>query len=234
VKKIIAFSLWGSDEKYTVGALKNADLALKIYPDWVCRYYIGRSTPFHVIKDLCSRSNTEIFLMAEEGDWTAMFWRFYCASDYTVDVMISRDTDSRLNMREQEAVSEWLQSDKGFHIMRDHPFHTTEILGGMWGIKKNVLPQMQKLICDYTKGDFWQVDQNFLKEKVYPLIKDTTYVHDPFFEKKPFPTQRPPGMFVGQAHNADDSLFEPKHSLILQGIHNEDIDYSRKRSSFTK
>jgi hypothetical protein len=154
--------------------------------------------------------------MAEEGDWTAMFWRFYCASDHTVDAMISRDTDSRLNIREQQAVNEWLQSNKGFHIMRDHPFHSTEILGGMWGAKKNTLPQMQKLICEYTKGDFWQVDQNFLKEHIYPLVKENSIVHDPFFENKPFPSKRPPGMFVGQAYNANDSLFEPDHSSILQ------------------
>ena len=31
-KRVIAFSLWGDQPIYTVGALKNAELAPKIYP----------------------------------------------------------------------------------------------------------------------------------------------------------------------------------------------------------
>ena len=48
--------------------------------------------------------------------------------------------------------------------MRDHPQHATEILGGMWGVRNNLLPNMVGMINDYVKGDFWQVDQNFLRE----------------------------------------------------------------------
>ena len=36
-KKIISFSLWGNNAVYVLNALVNADLALKIYPDWICR-----------------------------------------------------------------------------------------------------------------------------------------------------------------------------------------------------
>ena len=215
MKKVIAFSLWGSDEKYTLGAIKNADLAKTIYPDWICRYYVGRSTPFAIVEELAKRDNTEIFLMSEEGDWTSMFWRFFPASDSTVDVMISRDTDSRLTEREKEAVDVWLQSKAGFHIMRDHPYHATEIMGGMWGAKKGCIPRMQHMCVEYIKGDFWQVDQNFLKEKIYPLVAPTSYVHDPFFAKVPFPSERKPKEFVGQAFNGDDTVFEPKHGEML-------------------
>lgn len=215
MKKVIAFSLWGSDEKYTLGAIKNADLAKTIYPDWICRYYVGRSTPFSIVEELAKRDNTEIFLMSEEGDWTSMFWRFFPASDSTVDVMISRDTDSRLTEREKEAVDVWLQSKAGFHIMRDHPYHATEIMGGMWGAKKGCIPRMQHMCVEYIKGDFWQVDQNFLKEKIYPLVAPTSYVHDPFFAKVPFPSERKPKEFVGQAFNGDDTVFEPKHGEML-------------------
>ena len=41
--------------------------------------------------------------------------------------MLSRDCDSRLNKREKLAVDELLKSDKNFHIMRDHPWHNTEM-----------------------------------------------------------------------------------------------------------
>lgn len=215
MKKIISFSLWGDNPTYTQGAIRNAELAKEIYPDWICRFYIGKSTPNDVIENLKSLDNTEVLLMEVDGDWTGMFWRFYPASDSDVDVVIVRDCDSRLNNREKEAVDEWLKSDKGFHIMRDHPWHNTEILGGMWGSKKGTIDDMKNLIDSFIKGNFWQVDQNFLREFIYPKIKHNTLVHDEFFEKKPFPSERPFSIFVGQAFNEHDVFLHPEHAKML-------------------
>lgn len=207
-KKIITFSLWGDNPKYTIGAIKNVILAKKIYPDWICRYYVGQSVPKDIIEVLKNHTNTEIFEMDEVGNWSGMFWRFYPASEPDVEVMISRDVDSRLSFREKGAVDEWINSDKGFHIMRDHPHHGIEILGGMWGVKKGVLSDMKKLIDDYTKGEFWQVDQNFLKQIIYPIVKDNSMVHDEFHQynndKKPFPTVRLNKEFVGDVFDKND------------------------------
>lgn len=216
MKKVISFSLWGDDEKYCVGAVKNADLALEHYPGWVCRYHVGTSTPRSYINLLHAKKNTEVILREEPGDWTGMFWRFEDASDLSVGVMISRDTDSRLGARESAAVNEWLASDKKFHIMRDHPYHATEILGGMWGVKNPYLGDMKHLISKYTKGDFWQVDQNFLRSVIYPIVNNRSLVHDEYFEKKNFPTKRENRFFVGQAFNADDTPFEPKHMDLVK------------------
>ena len=202
MKKVIAFSLWGSNPKYTIGLIKNLDLAKIIYPDWVCRIYCGTSVPQEIIKEINLKDNKELIIMNEHGNWEGMFWRFYAAED--ADVMISRDTDSRLTYREKQAVDEWLKSDKLFHIMRDHPYHGTEILGGMWGVKAPILKNIKQLIQAYKKGDFYQVDQNFLREKIYPLVYNTSFVHDEFFDKKPFPTKRKNYEFVGQVFDEND------------------------------
>jgi hypothetical protein len=206
-KKIITFSLWGDNPKYTIGAIQNAILAEKIYPGWICRYYVGQSVPEDIISTLEIFKNTEIVKMDVAGNWSGMFWRFYPASEEDVDIMISRDCDSRLNYREKSAVDEWIDSDKGFHIMRDHPWHGTEILGGMWGVKKGVLPEMKKLIDEFVKGEFWQVDQNFLAKIIYPMVKNNSIIHDEFHnynsDKKSFPTKRENKEFVGDVfdHN---------------------------------
>jgi len=142
--------------------------------------------------------------MDDLGDWTGMFWRVYPASEEDVDIVIVRDCDSRLSLREKAAVEEWLASDKGFHIMRDHPHHNTEILGGMWGAKKGVVPKIKDFIDEYVKGDFWQVDQNFLREKIYPIVKNNSFVHDEYFEKNLFPLTRENGNFVGEKINEYD------------------------------
>jgi len=134
------------------------------------------------------------------------------ASDPTVEIMISRDTDSRLNLREKAAVDEWLSGDKNFHIMRDHPAHDATIMAGMWGVRNRLLFNMVDLINQYPTGDFWQIDQNFLRDRIYPGIRAHACVHDEFFEKKPFPIQREGGNdkegnpmnFVGQVFNEHD------------------------------
>lgn len=51
--------------------------------------------------------------------------------DGLVDTAMSRDSDSPIIPREEDAVREWLASDRIFHIMRDHPMHCTSILGGI-------------------------------------------------------------------------------------------------------
>lgn len=211
--KIIAFSLWGDNPKYCVGALKNAELAEKIYPEWICRFYVGKSTPINYIDSLKKFKNVETILMSDEGNWNSMFWRFQAADGN--DIMISRDTDSRLSEREKKAVDEWLNSPYDFHIMRDHPYHGTEILGGMWGARNGILKGINTMISDYSKGNFWQVDQNFLREKIYPIVKHNSCVHDEYFEKKPFPSIKKSRQFVGQAFNADDSEFDTKHGDMI-------------------
>jgi hypothetical protein len=216
MKKIISFSLWGESLKYTGGAVRNAELALEIYPGWICRYYVGKDVPVDIIEKLMAFENTEIYIMNESGGVAlGTFWRFYAASDLDVDVIISRDTDSRLNVREKSAVDEWLASDKDFHIMRDHPYHNVPILAGMWGVRNGLLLDMAEDIAKYSKGDVWQVDQNFLRDCIYPKVKDDSVVHDEFFEKNSFPDERESGCFVGQAFDENDERLNPEHSEML-------------------
>lgn len=216
MKKIISFSLWGSNPKYTIGAIRNAELTPIIYPGWTSRFYCGKTVPKNIIDSLKSLPHTEVIIMDEDGDWTGMFWRFYSCEDS--DITISRDTDSRLNLREKIAVDEWLNSDKDFHIMRDHPYHNTLILGGMWGVKNGLLRNIKNLINDYNKGNFWQVDQNFLKEKIYPLISNNCLVHDSFFNYEPhsikFKTERINQEFVGEIFDEND-IRKPKDYKVI-------------------
>ena len=59
-------------------------------------------------------------------------------------------------------------------------------------------------VCWQNFHQKYQVDQNFLRDVVYPIVKDRALVHDEFFEKRPFPSDAPPrtnNYFVGQAYN---------------------------------
>lgn len=213
MKKIISFSLWGNNPKYTIGAIRNAGLAKEVYPDWICRFYIGKDVADEIKTSLLDL-NSEVIEMGD-GDWNGMFWRFLAADSN--DIVISRDTDSRLGLREKAAVDEWLISDKDFHIMRDHPHHRTEILGGMWGCRNGILKGIRQMISDYDARDFnnkYQVDQNFLREIIYPFIKDKAIVHDEFFDRIDFPTKRIGTEFIGDVFDENDKRHPDYYKYI--------------------
>lgn len=203
MKKIISFSLWGNNPKYTVGALRNAQLAPRIYSDWIPRFYIGTSTN-KIVSEKLRSLGAETIIIHDNNTWEGSFWRFLPASDKEVSVMISRDCDSRLNDREKAAVDDWLKSTNDFHIMRDHPAHTVPIMAGMWGVRNGLLKDMDVLISKYNKSDFWQVDQNFLKEIIFPLVVKTSTIHDEFYQKTSFPTKRVGNEFVGDVYDENN------------------------------
>jgi protein O-GlcNAc transferase len=201
MNKIISFSLWGNNPKYTIGAIKNAELALSIYPEWKCLFFIGSDTDKEIISKLKEFPNTSIIHKLGACDWTGMFWRFETSYNPEIDVSIFRDTDSRLNSREKHAVEDWLNSDKAFHIMRDHPHHGFPILGGMWGYKRKSNYDLKKLFDAFIPNNSYGTDYDFLGNILYPMIGDDKIVHDPFFENKPFPTSREGTEFVGDVYD---------------------------------
>ena len=217
MKKVICYSLWGCNKKYTVGAIKNAEEISTVYPGWLARFYCATSVPSEIITQLM-QLNAEIVQMPEEGDWNGMFWRFQAIADDDVGVMLSRDTDSRLTTREALAVDEWLHSKKNFHIMRDHPSHSTKILGGMWGARKPILRNITKLIERYNKGNYWQVDQDFLRTVIWPRIRFSAFIHDPFFDKKPFPVNRVGTEFVGKVWDENENTIIEHEQILLDYI----------------
>jgi len=214
-KKIISFSLWGSDPKYCVGAIKNAELRKKIYPNWICRFYVHIDVPREYISKLKSFENTEVVIEDRKPDWTGMFWRFEAISDNDVSVMISRDCDSRLNHREAEAVSEFMNSDKLFHIMRDHPWHKFNVLGGMFGIKKGLLDNMKDLCASFSKTNNYGTDYRFFDSIINQIPEETLMLHDPFFFGIDFPSPREGAHFVGQVFDEND-VYDQHHLNVLK------------------
>ena len=142
--KIISYSLWGNKSLYIINALKNADIASELFPDWICRYYVSPNVNIKIVEELQNRKNTQVIIQKNDESWNGMFWRFYAAKD--ANIMISRDADSLLNKRDKACVDEWLSSDKDFHIVRDNCAHAAKIMGGIWGVRNGLLSDMIELI----------------------------------------------------------------------------------------
>jgi hypothetical protein len=214
MKKVISFSLWGNNPKYTIGAIENAKLAQNIYPGWDCYFFLGSSVTDNIQNRLLSIPNVVLFYKDHPGDWSGMFWRFETSYDLEVDISIFRDTDSRLSLREKYAVDEWIQSDKTFHIMRDHPHHGFPILGGMWGYKSNNKYPIKELLGSFNKNDRYGTDYEFFYNSLYPLINDDKVVHDPFFDKIDFPQPRDGTEFVGDVFDENNIRHPEYHNYI--------------------
>ena len=175
MKKIISYSLYNDRPKDVVNAVVNCFLAEKIFPEWICRFHIDETVPIEIIKVLKTFKNVEIKEMPKNNGRSAMFWRFLPSCNKDVDIMISRDADSWLSYRELVCVQEFEKSDKGFHIIRDHCYHSKKIMGGMWGCKKNILSDMGSMIEEYLKKDDY--DQGFLEDVIYPIIISNSIIH---------------------------------------------------------
>lgn len=181
-RHVISFSLWGTNPDYTHGAIINARIAPYLYPGWVCRFYCDESVPTPVLQELRSLGSEVVMMPAGTHRFDGLFWRFFVSDDPEVDLFLIRDCDSRLNSQEKVAVDDWLASDKPFHIMRDHPYHNELILAGMWGGAANVLPSIQEVVNrHFSATENRHSDQAFLRDFVWPLIKNESLVHDSYF-----------------------------------------------------
>lgn len=211
---VVSFSLFGSDQKYLVGALKNASLCKRWYPGYQARFYVGRDVPGMYGELLHRRGAT---LMLQQDDWPVdgRFWRFYAADDD--GIVLFRDVDSRVGYREVQAVKEWLAGDKKFHVMRDHPCHCCPIMAGMWGTRdragKGLMDSMKKWL--EWKGKIGNTDQDFLAAVWPGEMEKQTCQHGAFFqnvfpETHPFPTKysRFEG-FVGEVFDQMDRPRQP-------------------------
>lgn len=224
MKNVISYSLWGNDPKYWVGAIRNIELAQKYYPGWKCRFYIDKNSKKELI-DTIKGNNVEVVLVDSKGSFHGMFWRFCASEDPDVDVFLSRDCDSRLSDRELSAVNEWLESDKDFHIMRDHPYHTVPILGGMWGCRNGIMRKigLSKMIESWNQYHRKGIDQDFLAICVYPLVVNISMEHSEFNlkfggETRPFPTIRKNYEFVGDVFDENDIRHPDYWKIIKNAI----------------
>ena len=186
MKQVISYSLYGKHPRFLVGAVKNAQLANIFFPGFTVRYYVGNSVPTWVRQTLALFPNVEQIQVDEPEDSTARLWRFRAIFDPEVDVVLSRDCDARLSLREAEAHQEFLDSEFGFHIIRDHPTgHGYLISAGMFACKNKDVKFFQKVLEETPLRDTYMQDQEFLSSQIYPHIAANCLVHDEYYNYQP-------------------------------------------------
>jgi hypothetical protein len=218
MKKIISFSLWGNNDGYCDGAVANAKLSPVIYPGWTCRFYVDPLVPRKIVCALLDLG-CEVVFKEESIDNLGLYWRFEpMYDDAQIEKFIVRDTDSRLNMREAQAVLEWEESGLPFHIIRDNNEHNIRILGGTWGSKARLIPHFKILMDEWLRdmqpdprnprGLYHGTDQIFLGTQIWPFIEKCHMAHDNYFKftgkEKPLTVKLKRDGYVGMVYSEKD------------------------------
>jgi len=210
-KQVIAFTLFGSAPRYLRGALQNVLAAREIYPGWVCRFYVDDSVDEAFLRTVETEGAEVIRDASGNRDLRHLLTRrFLVADDPQVGRFMCRDCDSTVNPREAAAVGEWIESGLPFHVMRDWWTHTDPMLAGLWDGIAGVFPDIKAHIASFLgeKPLSTNWDQYFLRDQVWPAIREHVMVHDrcyPAHRARPFPTPTPGGReHVGQnEYNSD-------------------------------
>jgi hypothetical protein len=173
--------------------------------------------PQETINILSSFSNTQTVITEHDSNWKYSVNRFLPMSEEGIERMISRDTDSRITIREVEAVNEWIKSDKSAHVMRDHPYHGGfPMLAGMFGIKGGNIKNVKALLQLVKQvPEQYHYDQIFLQNFIWPFVENDVIIHDEFFVKNSFPSKRVGTEYVGQPFDENDLPCFPEHSNLV-------------------
>ena len=225
MKNVISFVLYGNKQRYLVGAFINVVLAAKIYPEFTVRFYLADDVPGWVEKELKSFKNVEIKKTPPANKWFMHAWRFLAFSDREVEIVLVRDVDARLTVRERRAYDEWYESGLDFHIMKDHQIgHRLWPIGaGMWGGYAEKLRNMATLMGVYLQenptGSDYLSDQHFLREKVWPKVQKSCMVHDTYHNTKvqqPSVTKKLPVELENPANHVGAALDENDYFVFWE------------------
>lgn len=181
-KRIVSFSLFGSDPKYFQNLEELHASYRFLFPSWGLRFYVARDVGSEVITRLRNMGH-EVVVMAHTGrngvnSGLGYFWRFLAAEDLSLQRVLVRDVDSLPLQRDCAMVAEWEASGKAFHIIRDHLYGGARVLAGIWGaipskdLVTRHIPSLWKIPAR------WGRDQVFLAKFLYPSFCESLLVHD--------------------------------------------------------
>ena len=178
-KKVISFSLYGKQPKYTMGAVANARHASMAYPGWTCRFYVAADVPKGIVSRLLAHG-AEVVNMGQHFGHEPASWRLFAAFEPENEIVIFRDSDSRFVKCELVMVNEWLASGKKFHVMRWDYSHDVSVMAGLWGLRGHI-PELRgpvEKFLESTNSWLRGADERFLHKNLTPKMKGKVYVNE--------------------------------------------------------
>jgi hypothetical protein len=161
--KVFSFCIYGTEKNYYNGLLENIQIIREYFPEFTTYVYKGICDPEWKFEGV------EVIETNKEGVIN-MLYRYLPLT--FADIGFIRDADSRITERDRWCISEFLKSDKLYHIIRDHYFHKEPIMGGIFGWKKPI-----EIDLNLSSTMNYSDDMTYLKNYLYPLVKQDSLVH---------------------------------------------------------
>jgi hypothetical protein len=213
MQKVISYSLWGLNPKYYIGAIRNVEMAKTVYPEYKLKFYVDVLVPRGILIQL-EDMGAEITEMGVIGDFRGMFWRFDAVNKY--DIVLIRDTDSRLSLREKAAVDEWAESNSGVHTIFDHPYHSQQflIMPGLSGFKRGAYSSLDTRIKIFSQVDRYGIDYEFFNG-IFSEIKNNIFIHDSIYGRGKDLKKRQGLEFCGKIYDENEQTVL-EHEEVLK------------------
>lgn len=216
--KFIAYSLFGNEPKYFVGAEKNIIINKKLLPDWKTIIYYH---PERMVKGYVEKLQDLGGILIDVKDITVgdrpsldfpYFWRYL--TFLREGVHLSRDLDSRMSNREVEYIQRWEESSCKYSIIRDHPWHAP-VPSGLFGVKGKDI-DFEVHFNDYIKNNnlVWGTDQDILYQYI-KNIDNSNILYFGFDKPETYIPRDDKEFFIGIQLDENDKPIKPSGEQCL-------------------
>lgn len=168
---VISFCLYGTDPNYHTGLLENLEIVQTHLPGFSVVVYKGDCDPTWTIPEWVK--------VVETGKTGAINMLYRYLPLLTEPTGFIRDTDSRITERDRWCMTAFLNSSFHYHVIRDHEWHKSPIMGGLFGWKKPIPDLVLPLNQEATYG----MDESVLTLLLYPRIQSDLLVHTNVFAR---------------------------------------------------
>lgn len=181
---VFSFCLYGplNPRYYPDPMNENINLVLKYFPDWKVFVYLGSDVDPRYIEHLATAPNVILRYTGVVGA-ANMIHRFYAIDEPGVETMLVRDADSRIHWKDRWAIRSFMKSGYWAHTIRDNSQHSTFMMGGLWGLRKeaglNIHAEYEAFKNNPSSIGMGH-DQDFLALQIYPKIMSHMLVHYSF------------------------------------------------------
>jgi hypothetical protein len=171
-KRIFSYCLYGTKIKYCLGMVKNLDQIKKLFPNYETWITIGNDVPQSYIDIYSSYKNVKL-IHTNLNSGRLMSYRLFPLDNPLVEIMFTRDADSRFSERDIWCMNEFMQSKYRIFTIRDHWFQRFPIMMGQSGFRNLGKIDIESLYKTFTNNrgggdiDRYNSDQYFADEYLY-------------------------------------------------------------------
>lgn len=187
--KVFSFCLYGTEPNYYLGLLENIKLIREFFPEFDIFVYRGVCDPSWTFPEGVTVIDTGL-----EGLGNTV--HRYKPLQFA-EVGFVRDADSRITERDRWCIRDFLESPYSYHMIRDHIWHKSRLMAGLFGWKKPLAFDIE-----IPTNTWYGCDEHYLANAVYPRIASDLVVHTNIYafpgeHSRRIPDMKDPTDFVG-------------------------------------